>query len=89
MPEYQPNLTIDEILNIEGIVIRKIPVKTRTNWSDGTSEVKDNSLGGKYFVTLKHNQDSTVKFNKDRDGIGDTVQEAWRDLMLNLSYYIP
>ncbi len=89
MTEYKSNLTLLEILEIEGIVVRKIPMETHTNWSDGTTEVKQNKLGGKYIVTLKHNQDSMVRFTKGRDGIGDTVEEAWHDLVLNGSYYLP
>ena len=86
---FDPNLTLNEILDIEGVVVRKIPTTTTTRWSNGDTKVKQNALGGKYLVTLQHNQDSMVRFNKGRDGIGSTVQDAWRDLVLNGSYYLP
>jgi hypothetical protein len=89
MTNYNPDMTLSDILETEGIVVRKIPLVTRMNRGDGTSEVKDNSLGGKYLVTLKHDQFSTVRFDKGFCGIGCTVQEAWRDLVLNRSYYLP
>jgi hypothetical protein len=86
MIEYAVNLTLNEILDVEGIVIRKIPKETRRFGKGGTKEAKDNSLGGKYLVTLKHDQNSIVRFNMGNAGIGDTVQGAWRDLMLKGSY---
>ena len=112
MTNYKPEMTLGEILDIEGIVIRKIPMQSVSRfkcyrkrvWSNGdnttysveecglynmVTETRTNTLGGKYLVTLQHNQDSMVRFNKDSNGIGNTVQEAWRDLVLNGSYYLP
>ena len=89
MVNYNTELTVEKILGVEGIVIRKIPRESRTKWSDGREEVKVNSLGGKYLVTLKHNQDSIVRFTIGRDGVGETLQDAWRDLLLNGVYYLP
>jgi hypothetical protein len=89
MTEYDPNLTLNEILDIEGVVVRKIPMTTTTRWSNRDSEVKQNTLGGKYLVTLKHNQDSTVRFHKGYYGIGQTIQGAWCDLLTSKSYYLP
>jgi hypothetical protein len=42
--------------------------------------VKDNSLGGKYLVTMKQDQDSIVRFDIKHNGIGDTVEAAFADL---------
>ena len=112
MTNYKSNMTLEDILEIEGIVIRKIPVQSVSRfkcyrkhvWSNRenkvytveecglynmVTETRTNTLGGKYLVTLQHDQDSMVRFNKGRDGIGSTVQEAWRDLVLNGSYCLP
>lgn len=118
MTNYKPEMTLGEILEIEGIVVRKIPMQSVSRWNhynnkiDWTkvkkantsyqaephpvhpnavvvTETRTNALGGKYLVTLQHDQASMVRFNKGRDGIGDTVEEAWRDLVLNGSYYLP
>ena len=39
-----------------------------------------NSLGGKYIVTKQMSQMSKVTFNIKRDGVGDTVVEAYQDM---------
>ena len=106
MTNYKPNMTLEEILEIEGIVIRKIPMQSVSRfkcyrkhvWSNRenktysveecelynmVTETRTNTLGGKYLVTIQHNQDSMVRFNKRRDGVGDTIEEAWRNLVLN------
>lgn len=40
---------------------------------------KENSLGGKYFVTFKKDQYTTVQFSLRHDGLGDTIEEAYQD----------
>lgn len=112
MTYYKPNMTLEEILEIEGIIIRKIPTQSVSRFKchrkhawiskdnktysveecglhNIVTETRTNTLGGKYLVTLQHNQDSTVRFSKGRDGIGDTVVEAWRDLVLNGVVVLP
>lgn len=42
-------------------------------------QIKENSLGGKWMVTFKNDQGSTVHFTLKYDGIGDTLAEALAD----------
>lgn len=93
---------LEDILQIEGIVIRKIPKITVSRWTyrEGdenrlksnerivTNEqgrkfveiAKENSMAG-YIVTFDKSQGSTVLFNKKRDGVGSTIEEAYKDLL--------
>jgi hypothetical protein len=95
--------TLEEIMQIEGIVVRKIPKQTTSCYGmrekDFTRElqenetiiytesgrplmqtIKHNNMAG-YIVTTQMNQDSTVRFNKQRDGIGQTIEAAYQDYL--------
>jgi len=98
-------MRLEDILKVEGIVIRKIPEETVKMWSyserleklpdfelvvdeeeEGRKKLKEvvkNTLGGKYLVSLEFSQDSLVRFNKKTCGVGDTIEEAYTDLILN------
>lgn len=41
--------------------------------------VKANSLGGKYLISFKKDQGSTHHFSLRYDGIGDTIEDAYKD----------
>lgn len=43
---------------------------------------KLNSLGGKYLITFASNQDSTVRFDLKRNGIGETIVQAYQDYLV-------
>ena len=101
-------LKLNEVLGIEGIVIRKIPLVTISLWASSKQidentkfnntpnikeeviycnkrlkylikETKENSLGGKYIVTMENGQDELVRFTKKRSGIGDSIEQAYLD----------
>lgn len=106
--------TLEEIISIEGIVIRKIPklkvtfhalmgrdpksetgsivnseLPLRLTATEGDRivvtgkgkllrRVTTNALAG-YIITEALHQDTTIIFNKHRDGVGKTVPEAFAD----------
>ncbi len=91
-----------DILAIEGIVIRKIPMQTTSLYSyrEGDEnrlkdnetiverngrklrqEIKINTLGGKYIISMSNGQGSNVMFNIKYDGVGDTVESAYADYL--------
>ena len=47
------------------------------------------NTGDTYLVTLKHDKGATVRFRKGYYGIGQTIQEAWYDLLTKKRYYLP
>lgn len=92
--------SVEDILKMEGIIIRLIPVistslyaykgkdhKLKENQemvatSHKRKMIKENrvnTLGGKYLVTFKNDQHSTIVFSTKRDGVGDTIEEALLD----------
>lgn len=96
-------MNILDIIAIEGIVIRKIPVHSTSLYSyrEGDEkrlkpnqeiiminetrkmirEVKENKFGGKYFITTVPHQGATVIFNQSYDGIGDTIEKAYKNYL--------
>ena len=44
-------------------------------------EITTNKLGGKYLITFKTDQFSTVQFNSKYDGMGDTIELAFEDAL--------
>lgn len=77
--------TLEEILKIEGIVIRLIPKVTVRVWrgvKGESTEITTNSLGGKYIIAFAGDQDSAVRFATDRNGVGDTIELAYQDYLL-------
>lgn len=96
-------LTALDIVEIEGIIVRKIPKQSTSLYSykegdenrlkEGESIVErhgrkfreqtcDNSLGGKYLISEKMDQGSTVVFSTKYDGVGDTIESAYEDFLL-------
>lgn len=97
--------TLNEILNIEGIVIRKIPMETISLYNyneynkrllglpdtqlvwcpnrgkEMIKETRRNTMGGKYLIKMEKNQDGLVRFNKKTCGIGDTIEEAYKNFL--------
>lgn len=86
-------MNTEDILNIEGIVIRKIPKESISYWTAKetdkgamlnhrgrwvTKKVKQNSFGGKYLITMAYDQMSQVRFNLKTCGVGDTIEEAYK-----------
>lgn len=95
-------ISLEEIVSLEGIVIRRIPKVSTTTYlyqkgdERRSKSPKDfmlkngrlythrhtvNTLGGKYLVTFKRNQYAQVRFDKGRDGVGDTIKEAYRNYL--------
>ena len=89
-------MKLAKILELEGIVIRKIPKETVRYWTAKetdkgamlnhrgrwvTKEVKQNSLGGKYLIQFASDQSSQVRFNLKSCGIGGTIEEAYSNYM--------
>ena len=96
-------MKLEEILSLEGIVIRLIPKEVTRYWrssqkaheahkaSGGESIIRDGrelmvehktlSLGGKYLITFAANQDSMVRFDLNRNGIGNTIEEAYSNYL--------
>lgn len=92
-------MQFNEILSIEGIVIRLIPKLDISFYNarhftgkpnqrkiyiskykrEMTEETTENSLGGKYLITIQKGQGSMVSFNLKLCGIGDTIEEAYKD----------
>ena len=98
----ETDMNILDIIAIEGIVIRKIPVHSTSLYSyrEGDEnrlkenesivergnrkyrqEIKTNGLGGKYLISMKMDQYSTVIFNNKYDGVGDTIESAYADYL--------
>jgi hypothetical protein len=45
-------------------------------------EITENSLGGKYIISIEYNQDSTIRQNKNNVGIGNTIEIAYQDFLI-------
>ena len=62
---------LDKLKSNQKIIHRnnKIFIETMTH----------NSMGGKYLITKKMDQFSTVQFDRRYDGIGDTIESAYAD----------
>jgi hypothetical protein len=78
------DLTVEQILQIEGVCVRFIQRNKREVWRgmDGKEIIhKENALGGKYLLTFDNGQMSTVRMTLTHDGIGDTIQEAFADYL--------
>lgn len=41
----------------------------------------NNVFGGMYFITFKDDQGATVIFDKKRDGIGETIENAYHNYL--------
>jgi len=81
-------LSESEILKKEGIIVRLIPKTTTRVWTSHVNgkkiqekQVKTNSLGGKYLVEFMDSQDCICRFNLKYSGIGDTIEEAYYNLL--------
>jgi hypothetical protein len=95
-------MTLLDILNIDGIVIRKIPIERTYHYYTSDKmleshkarggetivnesgrelmvEQKTFSMGGKYLITFEFSQGSMVRFDLKRNGIGNTIEEAYAD----------
>ena len=78
------DLTVEQILKIEGVCVRFIQKHKREVWRgrDGRQIIyKDNEIGGKYLLTFDRDQMSTVRMTLKYDGVGDTIQQAFADYL--------